>query len=181
MSHTPSSLDLNALSIGKLYHELVEKAKTSNLAVEPLLYKKCRFKVLLRGDIITNGVNAGMYGQSLGLRLSDPQDTEALKKFQQLALGWTNFQVNASTDISQVVRPLIKGDAIFLKLRQKGDQYRFTSDIPMDPATPGPHPARGTAVEIVTEFSFYLNTKDDFSGFIVDLISLKTKFKKSKQ
>lgn len=131
-------------------------------------------KLTLKGEIVTDGVNVAAFDKnvhSLGIALSDHDDLALLK-------DQTDIFMNVFTDFPEdwEVKDLIKGEVLYLKLKSKDGQYRFKSDIKMDPENPKKcNLTRKDVVEVKAEMQAYINFKDKFGGFFLDVLEIKTK------
>lgn len=128
----------------------------------------------LKGDVVTNGVNVASFDKtvhSLGLALSDHEDLEVLKDQAEVFMNtFTDFPDNWE------VKDIVKSDVLYLKLKTKDGQYRFKSDIKMDPENPKKcNLTRKDVVEVKVEMQAYINFKDKFGGFFLDVLEIKTK------
>jgi hypothetical protein len=131
-------------------------------------------KVTLKGEVVTDGINVASFDKnvhSLGLALSDHEDLEILKdQADVFAHVFTSFPDDWE------VKDLIKGDVLYLKLKTKDGQYRFKTDIKMDPENPKKcNLTRKDVVEVKAEMQAYINFKDKFGGFFLDVLEIKTK------
>lgn len=138
----------------------------------PLRFQGQSIKLTLKGEVVTDGVNVAAFDKnvhSLGLALSDQDDLEALQ---------TDSFTQVFTDFPEdwEVKDLLKNGVLYLKLKSKDGQYRFKSDIKMDPENPKKISlTRKDVVEVKVEMQAYINFKDHFGGYFLDVLEMKTK------
>jgi hypothetical protein len=140
----------------------------------PLRYNGKSVILILKGELTTDGVNVASFDKTihtLGLSLSQPEDLENLK---ELSGPFNTVFPNVPSEWD--VKELLKKDVLYLKLKTKEGQYRFKSDIKMDPEDPKKCSlTRKDVIEAKVELQAYINFKDQFGGFFFDVLEIKTK------
>lgn len=152
---------------------LYEKDKQKFMAVTPLRFQGKSIKLTLKGEVSTDGVNVAAFDKnvhSLGLILSDEEDVAALQNMNDFTRVFTDFPEDWE------VKDLLKKETLYLKLKSKDGQYRFKSDIKMDPENPKKmNLSRNDEIEVKVEMQAYINFKDHFGGYYFDVLEIKTK------
>ena len=160
--------------------EQFDKDDKKFMTTTALRYEGQSVKVLLKGEIVTNGINVASFDQnvhSLGLSLSDPEDLENL---QELTKPFSHIFTDFPEDWE--VKDLLRNDVLYLKLKTKDGKYRFKSDIKMDPENPKKVGiARSDTVEVKVEVQAYINFKQQSGGFFLDVLDIKTKTSPAKR
>ena len=153
--------------------EIYEKDNKKYLTATPLRYQGQSIKLTLKGEVVTAGVNVAAFDKnvhSLGLSLTDQEDVDALQITESFLQTFTDFPEDWD------VKDLLKNNVLYLKLKSRDGEYRFKSDIKMDPENPKKNTlARKDVVEVKVEMQAYINFKDHFGGYFFDVLEIKTK------
>lgn len=154
--------------------ELYDQDKKKFMTATPLRYHGQSIKLTLKGEVVTDGINVAAFDKtvhSLGISLTDSEDLESLR---DLVDPFSHTFADFPT--SWEVKELLRGDVLYLKLKSKDGQYRFKSDIKMDPENPKKcNLSRKDVIEVKVEMQAYINFKDRFGGFFFDVLEMKTK------
>lgn len=155
-------------------HELFKNDKKKFMTSTPLRFEGQSVKLTLKGEVVTDGINVASFSKdvhSLGLSLVDQEDLESFKDHEE---GFTQIFTDFPTEWT--VKDILKGDVLYLKLKSRDGQYRFKSDIKMDPENPKKCTlTRKDVVEVKVEMQAYINFKDEFGGYFFDVLEIKTK------
>ncbi len=153
--------------------EAYEKEKKKFLTAIPLRYDGQSIKLTLKGEVATAGINVAAFDKnvhSLGLTLTDQEDVKALQITESFLNTFTDFPEDWE------VKELLKNNTLYLKLKIRDGEYRFKSDIKMDPEnTKKTNLNRKDVIEVKVEMQAYVNFKDHFGGYFIDVLEIKTK------
>lgn len=117
-------------------------------------------KLVLNGELTTNGIAENKWSSatgkstvthSLGLQLSE----EDLSFFEEVANTLASF-VGGDFELTS----LVKNDVIYLKTKEK-KVFNTMSNVKADKLF------HGQKVEVVVEFKFYINLKDEKAGIVL--------------
>lgn len=179
LSLLPSELNSKDLTLHKFNFDLAQAAFESDedkfLHVASTKYKNKVFKLVLKGEITTNGINVADFPgnpHSLGFRFTNDEDESALESVN-------NFLVDfKEADDQWDVKDLLKNDVIYLKLKLSKDKtkYAFSSDVKLDPKKPHDSPLhRHQQIEVSANLNAYFNFKDKMMGMTLQVLNIKTK------
>lgn len=178
LSLAPTDIDSSNLTLYKFNFDLAQAAFESDsdkfLHLASTKYKNKVFKLVLDGEITTNGINVADFPgnpHSLGFRFTNDDDQAAME-----SLG--NLLSDLDVDDKWDVKDLIKNDVIYLKLKLSKDKskYAFSSDVKLDPKKPHDSPFhRNQQVEVSVNLNAYFNFKDKMMGLSLQILNIKTK------
>lgn len=121
----------------------------------------------VKGQVVTNGINEKMFGEtkvfSIGLKLTDQLVLPLLAEVLDLPAEYE-------------VRPFLKNELLFLKLRQRGGKFAFASDIPMNVNNVSKiaiNRLQTIQVEIIVKA--YVDTIGKVAGYMFDIVKVNTK------
>lgn len=176
LSLSPSEVQTKNLAFHKFDFELAKGAYESEedrfLQIASTKYNNKVFKLILKGELTTNGVNVADFPgnpHSIGFQFTNDEDMMGMESLTDL------FK---NLDESWDVKELIKKDVLYLKLKLAKDKtkYAFSSDIKLDPKKPHDAPLhRHQQVEISVSVNAYFNFKENIAGISLQLLNLKTK------
>lgn len=179
LSLAPSDIDSTSLSLYKFNFDLAQAAYDSDdskfLHVASTKYKSKVFKLILKGEITTNGINVADFPgnpHSVGFRFTNDEDSANLESLTDLLRDLNEADDNWD------VKDLLKNDVIYLKLKLSKDKtkYAFSSDIKLDPKKPHDSPLhRHQQVEVSANLNAYFNFKDKMMGLSLQILNIKTK------
>jgi hypothetical protein len=138
------------------------------LTMASLRINKSAFKLLLTGELTTNGISCTEFGKvmsySFGFRFENEDDLQAFEKLNELIISFLEAQNQtiAEWDITNVV----KDDKIYIKLKTNQKKtFQVLSNVKIDPKRlqdSGLY--RGQKVEVVAELGIYFNLNDKKAG-----------------
>jgi hypothetical protein len=141
------------------------------LAMGTFRLGKAAFKLLLRGELTTNGIACNEFNKvpnySIGMQLDDQEDLEAFEKLNDLIITFLKNQNQKPEewDLTSVVRD----DRIYVKLKtNQKKSFEVLSNVKLDPKRLQESGLfRGQKVEVVAELAVYFNLTDKKAGITV--------------
>lgn len=141
------------------------------LSMGSLRMGKNAFKLVLTGELTTNGVTASEFGKvmaySFGFRFDHEEDLEAFQKFNDLIIQFIEDQDQKVDDWD--LTNIVKDDKIYIKLKTNHKKtFQVISNVKIDPkrlADSGLY--RGQKVEVIAEVSVYFNLLDKKAGLVL--------------
>jgi len=176
---TPSAASSN--SDLSLVVDLVKAQKAfenngkSFIVLSKFRFKKSGFKLVLSGEVSTDGIKVSTFGEgksakssySFGFVLDSPEDVEAIGSFQALVDGVCPEDYESSS--------LIKDETMYIKLKTKdGKRFSCFSNVKLDPKKS--HEAavyNGQKVSITAELSAWFNLEDKKAGLTLNVTKLE--------
>jgi len=178
LSLSPREIDSSDLSLYKFNFKLAQAAYDSDdskfLHLASTKYRNKIFKLVMKGEITTNGINVADFPgnpHSLGFRFSDDEDQVCMESL-------TNLLADLDVDEKWDVKEIIKNDTLYLKLKLSKDKtkYAFNCDARLDPKKPHESPLhRHQQIEVTANLNAYFNFKDKMMGLSLQLLNIKTK------
>lgn len=182
LSLTPSNLaSQKNLKIANLdFNKSLTRYEDSGkgfIAMGSFRIHKSAFKLLLQGELTTNGVAVNEFNKipnySLGIQLSEEKDLEAFEKLNDFLTKYLEEHLPdiEGWDLNNVV----KDDRLYLKLKTDAKKmFQFSSNVKLSPKSLAESGLfRGQNVEIVAEISPYFNFKDQKAGLSITPRSIK--------
>ncbi|MEG3883814.1 hypothetical protein QT971_06340 [Microcoleus sp. herbarium19] len=174
MKLLPKELDLNQLStfrfnFSKAVDAYDKEPDLKSICSINLHYQKKPFSLVFKGEIAGKGIYKTEFGHSLGLAIEE-EDMNALGTFSNFSIIFQDLPQNFTFN------PLVKGELLFLKLKQVDNRYTVACDIPIDPNDEVSLLTNGQAVEVETSLRMYINFENSTAGFYLPLVNVKTKF-----
>lgn len=165
-----SDLQISNVDLVKAFTRYEDSGK-GFLAMGALRLGKAAFKVLIKGELTTNGVAVNEFNKianySLGIQFDESEDLEAFEKFNELLIQFLKSQ-NQNPEDWDLTNP-VKEDRIYVKLKtNQKKSFEIISNIKLDPKKlqeSGLY--RGQKVEVVAEISVYFNLIDKKAGISV--------------
>ena len=141
------------------------------LSMGSLRSNKNAFKLILTGELTTNGVTVSEFGKvtaySFGFRFDDEEDLQAFEKMNELIIRFLDDQNQKSDDWD--ITNIVKDDKIYIKLKTNHKKtFQVISNVKIDPKRlqdSGLY--RGQKVEIIAEVSVYFNLTDKKAGIVL--------------
>lgn len=134
---------------------------------------KSVFKLLLEGELTTNGISVSEFDKttfySIGIQFDREEDLDAFAKFNSALIKFIN---DDDWDISN----LVKDDKIYLKLKtnQKRNAFEVVSNVKLDPKRPQESGLfRGQKVVVTAELGCYFNLNQKKAGLTLNIRKLK--------
>lgn len=178
LSLTPSEIDETNVQLYKFNVDLAQAAYESDndrfLHLASTKYKNKVFKLILKGEITTNGINVADFPgnpHSLGFRFTNDEDQV---HFENLQTVLADLNLDDNWDLKDT----IKNDVLYLKLKLSKDKskYAFSSDVRLDPKKPHESPLhRHQQIEVSANLNAYFNFKEKMMGLSLQILNLKTK------
>jgi hypothetical protein len=174
MKIAPKELDLDSVNTFRfdydnLFSAFLEDDAKAFAAVE-LRSNKKSFKLVLVGELTTEGIHTNDYGHSIGIVLEDAQDAKMLEELSNL-FALTMTEVPKDFEI----KPVLRNGTLYLKMKEKNGKYVANCDISINPKNPKKGLERGQPVHVEVDIKAYLNFKSKIAGFYFPIISIKTK------
>lgn len=138
---------------------------------------KNAFKLLLKGELTTNGVAVNEFNKvanySLGIQLEEEKDLDAFEKLNDFLSKFLeeNLPDADNWDLNRIV----KDDRIYLKLKTDAKKlFQFSSNVKLAPKSLSESGLfRGQKVEVVAEIAPYFNFMDRKAGLSITPRSIK--------
>lgn len=175
-SFTPSeivqdeNLAITNLDLSKALTKYEDTGKNF-LAMGSVRINKNSFKLVLIGELTTNGITSGEFGKvisySFGFRFDNEEDLQAFEKLNEMIIKFLEDQNQKPDDWD--LTNIIKDDKIYIKLKTNHKKtFQVLSNVKLDPkrlADSGIY--RGQKVEVVAELSVYFNLLDKKAGIVL--------------
>lgn len=133
---------------------------------------KSAFKLLLEGELSTNGISVAEFDKtnfySLGIQFDREEDLDSFAKFNNALAKFIN-------DDDWEISNLVKDDKIYLKLKtnQKRNAFEVVSNIKLDPKRPQDSGLfRGQKVTVTAELGCYFNLNQKKAGLTLNVRKL---------
>ena len=182
ISLTPSALasqkNLKIVNID-LNKAMTRHADTGKgfIAMGTFRINKNAFKLVLKGELTTNGVAVNEFNKtpnySLGIQFDEEKDLEAFEKLNDLLAQFLDSFLpdTEEWDLNRVV----KEDRIYLKLKTDAKKnFQFTSNVKLSPKNLSDSGLfRGQKVEVTAEIAPYFNFADKKAGLSISPRSIK--------
>lgn len=182
ISLTPSALinqknlKITNIDLNKAFTKFEDSGKNF-IALANLKINKNAFKLLLKGELTTNGIAVNEFNKtpnySVGIQFDEEKDLDAFEKLNdQLAKFLDEHLPNADDwDLNRVV----KDDRIYLKLKTDAKKnFQFSSNVKLTPKNLNDAGLfRGQKVEVVAEIAPYFNFMDRKAGLSIQTRSIK--------
>ena len=133
---------------------------------------KTAFKLLLEGELTTNGISVAEFDKtnfySLGLQFDREEDLDAFTKFN-------NCLIKFIGDDDWEISNLVKDDKIYLKLKtnQKKNAFEVVSNVKLDPKRPQESGLfRGQKLTVTAELGCYFNLNTKKAGLTLTVRKL---------
>lgn len=148
-----------------------EDTGKSWLSMGSLRTGKNAFKLVLAGELTTNGITTSEFGKvmsySFGFRFDDEEDLQAFEKFNDLLIRFLEDQNQKTEDWD--ITNIVKDDKIYIKLKTNHKKtFQILSNVKLDPKRlqdSGLY--RGQKVEVIAEISAYFNLVDKKAGIVL--------------
>lgn len=141
------------------------------LSMASLRIGKNAFKLILNGELTTNGITVSEFGKvmsySFGFRFDDEDNLEAFDKLNEMIINYLDDQNQKSDDWD--ITNLVKDDKIYIKLKTNHKKtFQVLSNVKLDPKRLQDNGLyRGQKVEVVAELSVYFNLLDKKAGIVL--------------
>lgn len=182
LSLTPAALSaqknlrITNLDLNKSLARFEESGK-SFIAMGNFKINKNAFKLLLKGEITTNGINVQEFNKtpnySLGLQLDDEKDLDSFEKLNDFISQFLEDHLPNAEDWD--LNRVVKDDRIYLKLKTDPKKnFQFTSNVKVTPKNLTEQGLfRGQKVEVIAEIAPYFNFMDRKAGLSITPRSIK--------
>lgn len=132
---------------------------------------KTSFKLVLTGELTTNGITSSEFGKviaySFGFRFDNEEDLEAFEKLNEMIVRFLEEQNQKPDDWD--LTNIVKDDKIYIKLKTNHKKtFQVLSNVKLDPkrlADIGIY--RGQKVEVIAELSVYFNLLEKKAGIVL--------------
>lgn len=143
-----------------------EETGRNFLAMAPFKADKSSIKVMLKGELTTDGISSTEFNRtptySLGIRLDNEEDLEAFEGFNNLL---STLLGDSDSDDWELTN-FVKDDKLYIKLKVV-DKKRFAilSNVKLDPKKLGDSGLyRGQKVQVFGELGVYCHLTDKKAG-----------------
>lgn len=136
--------------------------------------KKSAFKIVMVGELSTDGINCSTFGEGKGAKTSyslgfipQEEDVIAIEKFASLVDELCPDDYDSS--------PIMKDEIMYLKLKTKdGKRFNFYSNIKLEPKKYQEAPLyNGQQVKVTAEISAWFNFEDKKAGLTLAISKLE--------
>lgn len=164
-SEFTSDIKITNLDLQKAVEKFTSDSKYF-IAMGVLKHENKTFQTVLNSEVFTNGLIStefsGKVNYSLGLAVSE-EDVKGLEILKDVLISFLNDQ-------SYEITNPVKDEKLYLKLKSnfKNNGFNITSNVKMNPTKfQETGIFRGQQVQVVCDFSVYVNVKEKKAGVVI--------------